>query len=187
MAKFHVDSITDWEGFEYKGVSYTLSHLDAHEVTFLAKNGASYCFIVTYGLHCFAKDGSSFNIPVLATDGRENRHICMDRYEKSKKIRPLIEGMGDGNRFLINQTQDRYFTLCLLDETEEQEIYYKICLAIYKENRKLRIHVTSAYVVENGLFETNKGMSIFRIAQNVTKAPRKNNAGPKEVRNRRRR
>lgn len=186
MAKFHVDSITDWESFEYKGVLYTLSHLNAHEVTFLSEKGNPFCFIVTYGLHCFAKDGSPFNIPVFFTDGREKRQICMDRYEKSKKIRSLLESLSDNKRYLINQTQDRYFTLCLLDEEEEKKTFYKICLAIYKENRKLRIHVTSAYVVDKGFSDTSKGLSIFRIAQSVTKSP-KNNAGPKEARNRRRR
>lgn|GEM_PF-1866665 len=50
-------------------------------------------FVVTYGLHCFAKDTTAFNIPVVYEDGREMLTICMERYEASKQIRKILTNL----------------------------------------------------------------------------------------------
>lgn len=69
MAKYHIDSVQQWTAFDHAGVTYSLSHLDAHEVTYKGEK-AEYTFVVTYGLHCFAKEQTPYNIPVMYRDGR---------------------------------------------------------------------------------------------------------------------
>ncbi|MCS6747905.1 hypothetical protein NOM74_25340, partial [Klebsiella quasipneumoniae] len=76
MAKYQIDSIQSWPSFEYDGSIYSLSHLDAHEITYKGQK-QDYKFVVTYGRHCFAKDATPYNIPLIYEDGREKITICM--------------------------------------------------------------------------------------------------------------
>ncbi|RMM63660.1 hypothetical protein ALQ73_200190 [Pseudomonas savastanoi pv. glycinea] len=41
MAKFHVDSIQEWQPFEHNGVKYDLGHLSSHMVIFKADKKGS--------------------------------------------------------------------------------------------------------------------------------------------------
>lgn len=88
---------------------------------------------------------------------------------------------------------DKYFTMRLLNSKSGQEEPYKVCLAMFKEKRKLRIHVTSAFFPRDGKEgsvdnpvnpKTRKGFSVFKIAKDVKNASNKR-SGPKEAFNRR--
>ncbi|HCT6408999.1 MULTISPECIES: hypothetical protein [Citrobacter freundii complex] len=100
MAKFHIDSIQNWEPFEHDGETYSLSHLDAHEITYKGQK-QGYKFIVTYGLHCFAKDGTFHNIPLMYEDGREQLTICMERYEADPPQISLQMAFPSANSFFL--------------------------------------------------------------------------------------
>jgi len=193
LAKYHIDATQEWGSFSHDGVIYCLAHLDAHEVVFEGEND-TYEFIVTYGLHCFAKDDSEHNIPVSVNDGRESRLVDLERYEASKHLRHIIEKLHMTQEKIYETAVDKYFTMRLLNSKSGQEEPYKVCLAMYKENRKLRIHVTSAFFPRDGKEgsvdnpvnpKTRKGFSVFKIAKDVKGASNKR-SGPKEVFNRRR-
>lgn len=190
LAKYHIDSIQEWESFSHKGDEYCLGHLKAHEVEFVGKDGTSYKFIVTYGLHCFTKNETAHNIPVLISDGREQQYVCLERYESSKKIRQVIESL-DQPRVKIYQTfGEKFFTMHLLNNLTGELEPYKICVAFFRENRKLRLHVTSAFFAREGEGSPSKpitrnGFSVFKIAKDIVSRPKNKSAGPKEARNRR--
>ncbi|MGE7990847.1 hypothetical protein ACQKPE_07325 [Pseudomonas sp. NPDC089554] len=186
MAKFHVDAIQHWEQFEHAGVLYDLSHLDCHEVRFQKGAGKDPIrFVVTYGLHCFTKDDTEQNIPLKYADGRESRFICMERYEASKQLRGMLEKLAGATVYLTQG--ESFFTLEVLNSASGEVETFKICMAIFRENRVLRIHVTSAFFARSGegspgVPVRKKGFSIFKVAFDTQKKP--NGQFPKEVRNR---
>nr|AOZ86956.1 hypothetical protein A7K74_40 [Klebsiella pneumoniae subsp. pneumoniae] len=71
VAKYHIESVQEWAPFTHNGQSYSLSHLNAHEITYKGKM-QDFKFVVTYGMHCFTKDGTPYNIP-LNIKMRESR------------------------------------------------------------------------------------------------------------------
>ncbi|WHS59378.1 hypothetical protein [Pseudomonas sp. G2-4] len=168
MANFQVDALSRWEPFEHAGQSCSLGHLDAHEVVFQKEEGKEPIrFVVTYGLHCFTKDDTDQNIPLKYADGRESRTICLERYEASKWLRGMIEKLDVAT---IYQVQGEvFFTITVLNTSSGQLEPFKICMAIFRENRLLRIHVTSAFFARTGegspgVPVQKKGLTIFKVA-----------------------
>jgi hypothetical protein len=187
LAKYHIDSIQQWDDFYYQGKNYDMGHLNAHEVVFKGKKD-DFKFIVTYGLHCFAKDNEPTSIPYLIKDGREEKNVDLERYEASKSLRSFINTLSKEDIKIYQTTEEKFFTLRVLNNSTGEEETYKICIAIYKENRKLRIHVISAFFARRGegspsLPVTKAGYSIFKLAIDIRKKDGKNN-GPKEAHNR---
>lgn len=182
--KFHVNSIQQWAPFEHDGTTYDLGHLDCHEVEFDGHKG-KIKFVVTYGLHCFTKDGTLHNIPYQYEDGRHSQAVCLERYEASKSLRSI---MGRLDAYTLFQTSgEKFFTLTLLNNLTGAEEPYKVCIAAYREFRKLRLHVTSAFFAREGegspgVPVTQKGYSIFKIASDTQHKP--DGQCPKEVQNR---
>lgn len=184
MAKFHIDSIQNWEPFEHDGETYSLSHLNAHEITYKGQK-QDYKFVVTYGLHCFAKDGTFHNIPLMYEDGREQLTICMERYEASKQIRSILANLPDVP--LYHTAAEKYFTLHMMNSATGQMEPYKVCVAFYKEKRLLRMHILSAFFARTGpgapaVPIPNKPVSLFKVALDTSRIPR-NTRGPKEANN----
>lgn len=187
MPSFHVDSIQHWEPFEHEGAFYDLGHLDCHEVVF-QKQGEPIRFVVTYGLHCFTKADTAHNIPLKYADGRESRLICLERYRASKQLKGLIEKLGNGAWIYLTHCES-FFTLDLMNNDSGFVEPFKVCMAIFREHRLLRIHVTSAFFARTGegspdVPVNKRGYSIFKIAVDTQKKPK--GQCPKEVRNRHR-
>ena len=186
MAKFHVDAIQHWEPFLHAGVSYDLGHLDSHTALFQKEEGKDPIrFVVTYGLHCFTKDDTEQNIPLKYADGRESRYICLERYEASKQLRGMLEKLAGATVYLIQG--ETFFTLNVMNNVSGEVEPFKICMAIFRENRVLRIHVTSAFFARMGEGSPGvpirkRGFSIFKIA--VDTKGKRDGQFPKEVRNR---
>lgn len=185
MANYQVDSIQSWEPFDHGGVTYSLEHLDAHEITYKGDK-QDFNFVVTYGLHCFAKEDTPYAIPVVYKDGREEKTICMERYEASKHIRRILHKLP--RQQIYNTDGDRYFTFYMMNSATGLEEPYKVCVAFYKEKRVLRMHVLSAFFVRTGpgapdVPVPNKSVSFFKIALDTSRKPR-NASYPKEANNR---
>lgn len=185
MAKFHVDSIKHWEPFVYQGKCHDLGHLDCHEVVF-QKDGEPISFVVTYGLHCFTKNDTGHNILLEYADGRHSQMVCLERYEASKQLKGIIQNLGLGACIYLTQGES-YFTLDVMNNANGEVEPFKICMAIFREHRLLRIHVTSAFFARTGEGSpgvpiNKKGFSIFKIAIDTRKKPK--GQYPKEVRNR---
>ncbi|MEG3133200.1 hypothetical protein SC206_06475 [Rouxiella sp. T17] len=185
MAKYQIDSIQHWEPFEHDGVSYSLSHLDVHEMTYKGTK-QDYTFVVTYGLHCFAKEDTPYVISVVYKDGRENKTVCMERYEASKHLRHILENLP--TLALFQTTVDKFFTLDMLNTFTRKYEPYKVCIAFYKEKRLLRMHILSAFFARTGpgavgVKIPNKSVSLFKVAMDIAAKPRNANI-PKEATNR---
>lgn len=176
---YHIEARQSWDNFSHNGVDYCLKHLNSHEVTFNGNNNCKYKFIVTYGLHCFAKDGQEYSISVNYSDSFETRQINLERYYLSKSLRGFIENLD--SKKLYETTKDKYFTFeHTNDDLTNQFERCKICLCIFKENRLLRIHVTTAFFDREDKELNHKRFSIFKIAMDTEKKPRRKEI-PKEA------
>jgi len=138
-----------------------------------------YRFVVTYGLHCFAKNDQEHSITTTYCDGFETRQINLERYHLSKFLRGVIENL-DSHKLLYETTKEKYFTFEHINDLTGDIEKCKVCLCIFKENRLLRIHVTSAFFDRENKELNKKGFSIFKIAMDTQKKPR-NQRIPKEA------
>lgn len=178
MKKHHIKARQSWEKFIHDGAEYCLRHLNAHEVLFKG-NKCEYKFVVTYGLHCFAKDGQEHSVSTTYSDEFETRHVNLERYHLSKFLRGFIETL-DSHKLLYETAREKYFTFEHVNDLTGRVEKCKVCLCIFKENRLLRIHVTSAFFDRENKELTQKGLSIFKIAMDAQKKPR-NQEIPKEA------
>ncbi|HBS5409837.1 TPA: hypothetical protein MAJ94_005543, partial [Klebsiella pneumoniae] len=143
-------------------------------------------FVVTYGMHCFTKDGTPYNIPFKYQDARESISVCLERYEASKQLQHILPNLP--SLMLYQTTEEKYFTLQMMNSATNQLEPYKICVAFFKENRLMRIHVLSAFFARTGPGAPGepipqKPVSLFKVAVDTAKKPR-NSGRPKEVNNR---
>lgn len=185
VANYQIDSIQAWQPFVHAGTTHSLSHLDAHEITYKGEK-AEYRFIVTYGLHCFAKDETEHNIPVIYEDGRESKSICMERYEASKQLREILGNLP--SMTLYETSAEKYFSLHMMNSATNTVEPYKICIAFFKEKRLLRMHILSAFFARTGAGAPgekipHKALSLYKIAMDTQKKPRGGKI-PKEAGNR---
>lgn len=180
MAKFHIQARLEWEGFEYKNKSYSLDHLKAHEVVYQG-NKDTYKFVVTYGLHCFAKDGQPTSIPVNYSDGRESRQVDLERYHASFNLRRIIDHLHEG-KLMYETAQEKYFNIDMVNSNTGKVEPYKVCFHFFKENRLMRMHVTSAFFDRTGKALAQRSYSIFKIAKDTKARPRYKGV-PKEAQN----
>ncbi|VVQ26471.1 hypothetical protein [Pseudomonas fluorescens] len=109
----------------------------------------------------------------------------MERYEASKQLRGMLEKLAGATVYLTQG--ESFFTLNVMNNKSGELEPFKICMAIFRENRVLRIHVTSAFFARlgegsPGVPINKKGFSIFKVAFDTQKKPK--GQCPKEVRNR---
>ena len=170
LKKYHIVAHQSWSSFSHDGVDYCLRHLTAHDVVFIGEK-RSYKFIVTYGLHCFAKDDQEHSISTTYSDNHEKRQINLERYHLSKSLRGVIESL-DSKKLLYETTKEKYFTFEQMNDLTGDQERCKVCLCVFKENRLLRIHVTSAFFDRSYTEPHQKGFSIYKIALDTEMKPR---------------
>lgn len=178
MRKFHIQARQHWEAFTHEGEEYCLRHLSCHEVVFEGQKD-TYKFVVSYGLHCFAKNDQEHSIELTYSDDFETRQINLERYHLSKYLRGMIEEL-DKHKLLYETTKEKYFTFEHVNDLTGELEQCKICLCIFKENRLLRIHVTSAFFVREEENISTSGFSIFKIALDTKRKPKRHDI-PKEA------
>jgi hypothetical protein len=160
--------IQKWRSFEYRGLTYDLSHLDAKTVTYEnPKTGKNYTFLVTFGLHCFAKDAAELTQAeyqeLLYASPREDRPFHFERYRCSKILPSVIDKLHQA--FIFDAGYENYATIEIL--TEEIRIDYKIVFVVFREHKKFRLHVSSAY--PDASAGKKKKIGFFTIAEKLSK------------------
>lgn len=104
-----------WEPFKHGGNIYELSHLHPSIIQFIQPETAgqptkTYTVEVCYSLHCFSKGVGAIQDPQLDySDARETRSFDFLRYELSKQLPGIIQGLnlrkcmhtGNGNFFVV--------------------------------------------------------------------------------------
>lgn len=179
MAKFNtVEEITAWRPFVFKGKTYDLSHLDAHISEYInnrkdqapAPAPVIYKYIVTYSFHCFAKE-----VPNLSKEEsdslvyktrKENRHFNFERYELSKHLPSIINSLGNQSTTCFHAGHNRYANY-KIDDGKGNIINYFVVFKSFREKKKLRLHIESAYPVNPSEQGKMKKIGFFVIAHNT--------------------
>ncbi|SQH74096.1 Heat shock protein C [Shewanella benthica] len=171
--RFNLDKQEHFPPFTMDGNWYDLSHLDSHKVEYLqesdGKDPIKYTFFVTYSMHCFAKDSPQQTISdkdrLMYQSKTESRPFCLKRYNLSLQLRKVIEGISSKDAFVFHGGYETYATY-MLNDPEGNPIEYYISFVTYRYQRKLRLHVRSAYSLDEPLGKRKK-VGFFKIAYNL--------------------
>lgn len=141
------------------GEVFCLAHLDAELVTYQDSKQASiiYKFYITYSHHCFTKDELSSaddsNIALQYASPKDRRAFHIGRYKLSKNLPQIIRTLPE--QFIYHGGYDNYCSATFTDG-QGDEIVYQIVFSVFRSQKKLRLHVESAYLLENGLGKIKK-------------------------------
>ena len=154
----NIGEVSKWHAFtDQTGKIWDLSFLDAHEVTYThrseGKIDKNYKFIVSYSFHCFCKEypeqSENEKRALMYHSPKESRPFCIKRYNLAKRyLKNMILNL-DRQRIVHAGYSSYAIIECLNDEGES--CYYQVPFKAFRERKKLRIHVTSAYPVDNKL------------------------------------
>lgn len=160
----NIDEVTEWPAYtDQNGESFDLSFLNAKKVTYrhVAKDKPDvlYDFWVTYSLHCFAKDYEyqsdsekqelMYHSP-KKVNGKpiESRPFCLQRYAlASEYLCHIVESLGSAEFAVKDGGYNSYLVVKLLDDYG-QTTWYNVPFKVFRENKKFRLHVLSAYQTE---------------------------------------
>lgn len=174
----NIDEVVHWKEFvDSEGNIFDLSHLDAHYVNYVHSaegcEDISYQFIVSYSFHCFAKDYNHLSDEdrqsLMYRAPKDQRPFCFRRYELSKLyLKHIVENLGSSTVKIFHAGYGAYATTKIIN-TDNQEEWYMVPFKVFKENKKYRIHITSAYsdTVDEG--NKNGVVGFFKIANNLRK------------------
>jgi hypothetical protein len=172
LGEYHIEAKLSWKPFYIDKIKHSLEHLTVHEVQYKGEKD-TFNFVVTYGLHCFAKDNDTDSIPsCIYPDGREARQINLERYQASKSLRSIVEGFGTSSQRFYETTTEKFFTIKKLNSLSNVVEPYKVCFCIFKENRLLRMHITTAFFDRTERVYNQRHYSIFKIAMDAKRRPR---------------
>ena len=177
----NIEEVTDWPDYiDQNGESFDLSFLNAKKVTYTHsakdKEDVLYTFWVTYSLHCFAKDYDHisdterqelmYHSP-KKVNGKtaESRPFCLQRYSlASEHLCNIIENLGSSEFAIKDGGYNSYLVVKILTASGET-VWYNAPFKVFKEKKKFRLHVQSAYQTE----EPRGGGKIgfFKIAYNL--------------------
>lgn len=163
-----------WEAFEYQGITYDLSHLHSSRVKYIQPRKAAnpertYKVEVHYSLYCFSKALTPSADPLLNySDARETRTFDIERYELSKRLPQIIQGMN--SKWCMHTRHGKFFVvepIILNNVQENYDVFFNVTRSTTKGVAS--IFVQSAYVRDsmhsNRLFLTKK-ISLYVILNN---------------------
>ncbi|MFH7588108.1 hypothetical protein [Oceanimonas smirnovii] len=153
----NLDEVMQWRPFEPQGREpVDLSFLDAHKATYIhqaeGKPDIKYDFWITYSFHCFAKDYPDLTQKdreaLMYHAPKEARPFCYRRYGYAKKyLRKVIESLGTPETRVVHAGYGSYAAVEITDD-EGNQLWYFVPFKVYKERKKFRLHVTSAYPLD---------------------------------------
>lgn len=142
-----------WKPFELEGTIYDLTHLHPKRLVYRqeakdSKPARVYVVDVIFSIHCFTrkiKPGENPDQSLLYADTRESRVFDFRRYELSKGLLAIVDGLhrrkchhsGKGNFFVVEIVNQE-------GELMDYEIYFDATRS--SERGVVNLYVQSAYV-----------------------------------------
>lgn len=169
-----LDEVQEWWPFTNNNDDiYDLSFLNAKKATYThrseGKTDINYEFWITYSSHCFTKDYEHLNDierkALNYSTPKENRPFCIDRYKLAKEhLCEAIENLDSPKYRILDGGHNSYITTKIIAD-DGSEFWYHIPFKVYKESKKYRIHVMSAYPSDEDRGGGKVGF--FKIAYNL--------------------
>ncbi|MEO9943781.1 heat-shock protein [Paraglaciecola sp.] len=141
------------------GEVFCLEHLDAELITYQDSKQADICykFYITYSHHCFTKDEHTTqagqNSVSQYPSPKDRRAFHIGRYNLSKSLPQIIRTLPE--QFVYHGGYDNYCSATFTDP-QGNEIVYQIVFSVFRSQKKLRLHVESAYLLDKGLGKIKK-------------------------------
>lgn len=162
-----------WRNFTFNSEIYDLSHLNTHWIEYIdyrdENNPIPYKFIVTYGLHCFTKESKELTKEeselLMYSAPKESRPFNIERYHLSKELPNIIRSLGERTTLVYLAGYGNFATVKILD-SNGIEVNYFVVFTAFRESRRLRLHITSAYPLEKDIGKRKK-VNFFVIAKNL--------------------
>ena len=163
--------IKKWNNFEYENIIYDLSHLNSHSMIYIdIKRNQKYNVYVTYSHHCFTKENKdltkSENEDLIYNYKRDPRPFNFKRYEYSKEIRNILMNLEKDPR-CFHDGHGKYLKIEINNEK------YILSFSVFREKKKLKLHIHSAYPEEVGYpiknIKSLKKIDFFIILYNTLK------------------
>lgn len=170
------DEVVAWRPYQPpNGEAIDLSFLNAHEVTYThqkeGKADVTYKFLVTYSFHCFAKDyphlTDELRTELMYKSGKEDRPFCRRRHYLAKTyLRDIVENLPFEAKVMVQHGgYGGYLATEKVDE-HGNTVWYLVSFKAYTWKKKCRLHITSAYPVDE---KPGGGrVKFFTIAYNLT-------------------
>lgn len=159
-----ISEVKAWKPFNYQGKTYHLGHLDAHFVEYKFDPNdpqRHYKVIVSYSFHCFAKDCEHDDVEkdaLMYHGPKESRPFHFERYEYSKRIPNIIANLHNSTSTIVGYAgHDNYAIFSYTTESGEKH-QYKIAFNVFTEQKKMRMHIASAY--RNEMHEDPKKVKV---------------------------
>lgn len=170
-----VEEVISWRNFSADGQIYDLSHLNAHWVEYLDDRDKekliTYRFIVTYGFHCFTKESEELtreqSESLMYHSRQESRPFNFERYHLSKQLPSIVKALSENTTLVIHAGYGNYAAVKVLN-SEGVEVDYFVAFKVFRDKKKFRLHVMSAYPKYDGLGKIQK-VKFFTIANNLFK------------------
>ena len=96
---------------------------------------------------------------------RESRAFNFERYELSKQLPNIIKSLGDKETLVCHAGYGKFATVRIVDSNGIEANYF-VPFAVFKESKKLRLHVQSAYLIYEGIGKVKK-VGFFVIVNNL--------------------
>ena len=150
MANFNLPdkAVQNWRSFRYKGEVYTFEHLNARKITFEnPKISESYTLYITISHHAFTESCKSGTCSddEYYPNSKDKRIFSAERYLLSKNIPEILLDLP--NQFFYHGGYGK-FCSCKIKKSDGTEVIYQLVYRIWKQERKLRFHIESAYPLE---------------------------------------
>lgn len=168
----NISEVNSWKNFtDPDGVVWDLSFLNAHKAVYThkaqGKEDIKYTFYVSYSFHCFAKDYDSQTEDeknkLMYHAPKDSRPFCQHRYNLAKKhLKSCILNLDKMD--VVHAGYGNYAVFEIIDE-DGNNINYFAPFKVFRENKKMRIHVTSAYAITGKVGGEKVGF--LKIANNL--------------------
>ncbi|WP_233265768.1 heat-shock protein [Grimontia hollisae] len=150
-------AVQQWNAFEKNGQIFDLSHLDARQIVFNhPKRDEHYVLYFTFSNHCFTRSIKVDEMPSevdVYPYPKDRRVFSEARYNLSFHLPHIIETLPE--QFCYHGGYSRYCS-CKITQEDGSEIYYQVVYRVWKEKAKMRLHVESAYPLDNPLGKVKK-------------------------------
>jgi hypothetical protein len=134
-----------WTNFETDEHTYDLSHLNACRVDYIGKKN-TYAVYVTYSHHCFTKDQEGYNNDLPYPYPKDQRNFHNLRFQLSLNLPNIIDELLTAYTY---HAGGESYAVCEGVSRDNNTYYYLVAFSVFKSQKKLRMHIKSAYQLDD--------------------------------------
>ena len=155
-----------WRPLKTDEETYNFHHLDAFKHSYRRdQNVEVYDFYITFSHHVFTvkpEDCSWNHKYEYNAKPSDSRYFCSERHELSLQLPEIVKTLPE--RYLYHGGYGKYCH-CPMKDENGQEFLYQVVFRVFRSQKKLRLHVESAYKLSSR--PKTKKVSFWVICHNL--------------------